>query len=179
MFIEAACRHWRVVTKRAAPASATCKNDETSNCGNSASSTGQNDSTRRTVGLFGGARKLAVAGGAIGLACVLPLLAVSAGGLYLVRHKGQAFNPGFLYLVRQKGQAFNPGFLSIHHGDTVEILNDDGELIHHAYVDSKTFSFDSGDQEPGSKTDIVFSVPGDFVVLCGIHPKMRLDVTVK
>jgi plastocyanin len=83
------------------------------------------------------------------------------------------------YQVRQKGQQFNPGVLSIQRGQTVEIINDDGELIHHAYVDSKTFSFDSGDQEPGSSTDIAFTVPGDFVVLCGIHPKMRLDVEVK
>jgi plastocyanin len=83
------------------------------------------------------------------------------------------------YQVRQKGQQFNPGVLSIQRGQTVEIINDDGELIHHAYVDSKTFSFDSGDQEPGSSTDIVFTVPGNFVVLCGIHPKMRLDVEVK
>ena len=86
---------------------------------------------------------------------------------------------GTPYLVTQKGQQFHPAVLSINRGETVEILNDDGELIHHAYVDSKSFSFDSGDQEPGSKTDIVFSVPGDFVVLCGIHPKMRLDVAVK
>jgi plastocyanin len=83
------------------------------------------------------------------------------------------------YRVRQKGQTFNPGVLSIRRGATVEIVNDDGELIHHVYVASTSFSFDSGDQEPGSKTDIVFSVPGDFVVLCGIHPKMRLYVSIK
>ncbi|WP_216856287.1 hypothetical protein [Acidisphaera sp. S103] len=103
-------------------------------------------------------------GGFVGLACAIPFLAAIAA------------DP---YIVTQKGQMFHPGKLSINRGDTVEIVNDDGELIHHAYVDSKTFSFDSGDQEPGSKTDIVFSVPGDFVVLCGIHPKMRLDVSVK
>ncbi len=84
-----------------------------------------------------------------------------------------------MYQIRQKGQQFNPGYLSSQRGQTVEIINDDGELIHHAYIDSKSFSFDSGDQEPGSKADIDFSVAGDFVVLCGIHPKMRLDVTVK
>jgi plastocyanin len=99
-----------------------------------------------------------------GLACVIPVVAALAAGPYI---------------VTQKGQTFHPGTLTINRGDTVEIVNDDGELIHHAYVDSKTFSFDSGDQEPGSKTDIVFSVPGTFMVLCGIHPKMRLDVTVK
>ncbi len=81
--------------------------------------------------------------------------------------------------VTQKGQRFNPNALSIQVGQTVTIINDDGELIHHAYIDSKSFSFDSGDQEPGTTTNINFSVPGNFVVLCGIHPKMRLDVEVK
>jgi plastocyanin len=64
-------------------------------------------------------------------------------------------------------------------GDTVSILNDDGDLLHHAYVQSDTFNFDSGDQQPGSRIDVVFSVPGEFKVLCGIHPKMRLLVHVK
>ncbi len=82
------------------------------------------------------------------------------------------------YVVTQRGRAFNPGVLSINRGDTVEIVNDDGELIHHAYVSSDGFSFDSGDQEPGSKTDVVFSVKGRFTVLCGIHPKMHLFVDV-
>lgn len=83
------------------------------------------------------------------------------------------------FSVTQKGQRFNPNTLSVQRGQTVAVINDDGELIHHAYVDSKSFSFDSGDQEPGSTVNIVFSVPGDFVVLCGIHPKMRLNVSVK
>ena len=82
-------------------------------------------------------------------------------------------------IVTQKGRAFKPGTLVLKAGDTVEIVNDDGELIHHAYVASESFSFDSGDQEPGSKTDVVFTTPGKFTVLCGIHPKMHLDVEVK
>jgi plastocyanin len=90
-----------------------------------------------------------------------------------------AATPGGPLPVTQKGQRFNPNTLSIQRGQTVAIINDDGELIHHAYVDSKSFSFDSGDQEPGTTANIVFSVPGNFVVLCGIHPKMRLDVEVK
>ena len=51
--------------------------------------------------------------------------------------------------------------------------------MHHAYVDDPEFSFDSGDQEPGAKADIVFTKPGTFDVLCGIHPKMKLVVTVR
>jgi plastocyanin len=81
-------------------------------------------------------------------------------------------------LVSQKGRAFQPGEISIKRGETVEIVNDDGDLLHHAYVDSEKFSFDSGDQEPGSRTDVTFPVAGAFTVLCGIHPKMKLVVRV-
>lgn len=83
------------------------------------------------------------------------------------------------YIVSQKGRAFHPSKLIIKRGDTIEIVNDDGDLLHHAYVESNTFNFDSGDQLPGSKTDIVFYVRGTFNVLCGIHPKMKLVVEVK
>jgi plastocyanin len=81
--------------------------------------------------------------------------------------------------VSQKGRAFQPGELSILRGETVQIVNDDGDLLHHAYLESDRFSFDSGDQEPGSKTDVVFPVSGTFTILCGIHPKMKLLVRVK
>ncbi|MBN9560295.1 MAG: hypothetical protein J0H14_06130 [Alphaproteobacteria bacterium] len=89
-----------------------------------------------------------------------------------------AASEGTLHHVSQKDQAFHPGQLDIKRGETVEIVNDDGDLLHHAYVESKSFNFDSGDQEPGAKVDIVFSVAGTFTVLCGIHPKMKLRVQV-
>jgi plastocyanin len=85
---------------------------------------------------------------------------------------------GTLHHVSQKDQAFHPGQLDIKRGETVEIVNDDGDLLHHAYVESKSFNFDSGDQEPGAKVDIVFPIAGSFTVLCGIHPKMKLHVQV-
>lgn len=81
-------------------------------------------------------------------------------------------------VVSQKGRAFNPGELDIKKDDTVQIFNDDGDLLHHAYVESDQFNFDSGDQEPGSRTNVKFTVPGTFTVLCGIHPKMKLEVRV-
>jgi len=83
------------------------------------------------------------------------------------------------YSISQKGREFRPGEITIKRGDTIQIVNDDGDLLHHAYVDSPKFSFDSGDQQPGSKTDVTFPVAGDFDVLCAIHPKMRLEVHVK
>jgi len=83
------------------------------------------------------------------------------------------------YSVSQKGREFHPNVLSIQRGDTILIVNDDGDLRHHAYIDSAKFSFDSGDQEPGSKTPITIPVAGDFEVLCAIHPKMKLTVHVR
>jgi plastocyanin len=83
------------------------------------------------------------------------------------------------YSISQKGREFRPGEISIKHGETLQIVNDDADLLHHSYVDSPKFSFDSGDQQPGSKTEITFPVAGDFNVLCAIHPKMRLVVHVQ
>jgi len=83
------------------------------------------------------------------------------------------------FLVSQRGRAFNPGELTIKRGDVVRIVNDDGDLTHHAYIQSPSMAFDSGDQAPGRDVNIDFDVPGTFNVLCGIHPKMRLTVTVE
>jgi plastocyanin len=83
------------------------------------------------------------------------------------------------YSISQKGREYRPGEISIKQGETLQIINDDADLLHHSYIDSPKFSFDSGDQQPGSKTDITFTVAGNFDVLCAIHPKMRLIVHVQ
>ncbi|MGY3585396.1 MULTISPECIES: methylamine utilization protein [Bradyrhizobium] len=82
------------------------------------------------------------------------------------------------YVISQKDREFKPAEISIKRGEILRFINDDGELLHHAYLSTDTFSFDSGDQQPGSKFDVTFSVPGDYTVLCGIHPKMKLAVHV-
>jgi plastocyanin len=81
--------------------------------------------------------------------------------------------------VTQQDRIFHPNRLDIARGDIVAVLNNDGELVHHAYVASDDFSFDSGEQEPGTTTDIRFTKAGTFTVRCRIHPKMSLIVTVK
>lgn len=82
------------------------------------------------------------------------------------------------YQVSQRGRDFQPNKIVIQRGETVRIVNDDADLLHHAYIKSDKFNFDSNDMAPGSKVDIKFSVPGEFNVLCGIHPKMKLSVQV-
>jgi len=82
------------------------------------------------------------------------------------------------YTISQKGREFHPGEVTIQRGETIQIVNDDADLLHHAYIDSPKFSFDSGDQKPGSVTPVTIPVSGDFDVLCAIHPKMLLVVHV-
>ena len=83
------------------------------------------------------------------------------------------------FSISQKGREFRPGTITIKRGDSVQVVNDDLDLRHHAYIDADNFKYDSGDQEPGSKTSIAFPMVGDFDVLCAIHPKMKLIVHVK
>ena len=86
---------------------------------------------------------------------------------------------GAQYIVSQKGREFRPHEITLNRGETITIVNDDADLRHHAYIDADNFKFDSGDQEPGSRTNITFSVAGTFDVLCAIHPKMKLTVHVQ
>ncbi len=108
------------------------------------------------------------------------LLVVLMGfaALFLMRPKQtNSFRDSFQ--VSQRGREFRPGSLNVKQDDVVRIVNDDGDLSHHAYVASERFNYDSGDQAPGARADIAFTVAGTFNVLCGIHPKMRLVVNVQ
>ena len=80
--------------------------------------------------------------------------------------------------VMQKSRSFQPGAIELQQNQVLQIVNDDGQLMHHAYVDAHDFKFDSGEQAPGTTVNIQFPTAGMYVVLCGIHPKMRLNVAV-
>ncbi len=109
-------------------------------------------------------RRMAIAAFAAGAVCAVAL----RGGSALAD-----------YSISQKGREFHPGEITVKRGETIQIVNDDADLLHHAYIDSPKFSFDSGDQKPGSVTPVTFNAAGDFDVLCAIHPKMKLTVHVK
>lgn len=102
------------------------------------------------------------------------IVAASLGGL--LAGAALALGP---YQISQKNRQFQPGQITINRGEALRFINDDGELLHHAYLKSPEFQFDSGDQKPGSKFEVVFPVTGHFTVLCAIHPKMKLLVNVK
>lgn len=105
-------------------------------------------------------------------------IGIVLGGLILGAGIAWAANAKF-HVVSQAGRTFKPTEITINRGETVQILNDDGDLLHHVYIESDRMNFDSGDQKPGSRTDIQFPLAGNFLVLCAIHPKMKLVVRVQ
>lgn len=106
----------------------------------------------------------------VGLAALSIVLTASA-----IKALGQS-----AHVVRQKDLAFLPREIALHQGETIAFLNDEGRITHHAYVEADAFSFgfNTGDQEPGTRTEEAFTTKGTFTVLCGIHPKMKLTVRV-
>ena len=82
-------------------------------------------------------------------------------------------------IISQKGRRFGPSDVYVKINEDLYIQNDDGNLVHDAYVDSPDFSYESGDINPGSAAVIAFPKEGDFMVLCGIHPVMKLAVHVQ
>jgi plastocyanin len=80
--------------------------------------------------------------------------------------------------ISQKKRTFNPGDIAVRVGDTLHIANDD-LFTHQVYVDSPAFKFESDEADPGANVDIRFTAAGSFNVLCHIHPKMKLHVTVQ
>jgi plastocyanin len=82
-------------------------------------------------------------------------------------------------IVLQKGRHYAPTDLYLRQGDTITLRNGDDSLTHHAFIEAERFSFDAGDQEPGTETRLTLVEPGDFVIQCGIHPKMKLTIHVQ
>ncbi|AYO84452.1 MULTISPECIES: hypothetical protein [Methylobacterium] len=111
-----------------------------------------------------------------------PLLLVGTvvlAGLCVAPHAAWATLSATTRLVLQKGRHYVPTDLFLRRGDTITLRNEDANQTHHAFIEADRFSFDAGDQEPGTETRLVLKEPGDFVIQCGIHPKMKLTIHVQ
>lgn len=82
------------------------------------------------------------------------------------------------HAIGQKGRLFKPGALKVKAGDTVIFKNDD-TVTHHIYSSTKGHEFDLETTKPGQDSRRTFSAPGRIDVRCGLHPGMRLVVTVE
>ncbi|MCQ8783696.1 cupredoxin domain-containing protein [Mangrovibrevibacter kandeliae] len=103
------------------------------------------------------------------------LLVAAAGTGFLLTCGAAAVAPSMV--IEQRDRSFDRAAAEIHRGDTIRFTNDD-PFLHQIYVESPEFSFDSDGQAPQQNVDIAFTKAGTFEVRCGIHPRMRLDVTV-
>jgi plastocyanin len=79
--------------------------------------------------------------------------------------------------IMQKGRAFSSEEVTIKKGESVTFLNDDS-VPHNIMSTSKGNEFNLGSQQPGASTDVTFKEPGDVLVICAIHPRMKMMVKV-
>lgn len=79
--------------------------------------------------------------------------------------------------VIQTAKSFRPGEIAVRAGDTIAFVNDDF-YDHNVYSETTGSAFNIGIQAPGETTHVTLESPGTVEVLCRIHPKMRLLVTV-
>jgi plastocyanin len=82
-------------------------------------------------------------------------------------------------IVLQKGRHYDPTDLFLRKGDTITLVNGDDSAVHHAFIEADRFAFDAGDQGPGKQAMLTLREPGDFIIQCGIHPKMKLTLHVQ
>jgi plastocyanin len=80
--------------------------------------------------------------------------------------------------VTQKGLQFSAEELSVSKGQVVVFLNDD-RTAHNITVSGEGLNLNGGLQPPGAEFKVPFTKSGTYQVSCGIHPKMKLSVTVK
>jgi plastocyanin len=93
----------------------------------------------------------------------------------LVSAIGAAAQP---VVVTQRGLGFTPNELSLTKGQTVEFVNDDS-TAHNILIAGDAVNFNGGLQPSGGHVKYMFAKAGTYLVGCGIHPKMKLTVTVK
>jgi len=79
--------------------------------------------------------------------------------------------------ISQKGRTFSSEEVTIKKGDALTFLNDDS-VPHNIMSTSKGNEFNLGSQSPGAATDVTFKEPGEVLVICAIHPRMKMMVKV-
>ena len=80
--------------------------------------------------------------------------------------------------VIQAGRAFSLKQVTLHRGDSIRFVNAD-HFLHQVSVEGPGMDVVSDEQEPGTTNTLQFNDAGLFQVMCQIHPKMHLAVTVQ
>lgn len=103
---------------------------------------------------------------------------VAVGAVQLVCFGGAALALAEDTDILQIKQSFEPGSTSVAAGQTLNFVNSDDVNHNLQLVAPGGARTDFGVEKPGETTKITFGTPGDFVVVCGIHPRMKMKVQV-
>jgi plastocyanin len=79
--------------------------------------------------------------------------------------------------ISQKGRTFSSETVTLKKGGTLTFMNDDS-IPHNIMSTSGGNEFNLGSQPPGASTDVTFKEAGDVLVICAIHPRMKMTVKV-
>ena len=81
------------------------------------------------------------------------------------------------HTISQKGRAFSESAITVKKGETLVFVNDDN-IAHNIMSTTAGNEFNLGSQSPGSSSNVTLSGAGEVTVLCAIHPRMKMTVTV-
>ena len=109
----------------------------------------------------------------LGLARIMVLGGVLGGVLGSL----SAVALGSDHVIGQHGRKFSIDGVTVKKGMALTFLNDD-TVPHNVVSISKGNEFDLGSQLPGTSTDVTFTTAGEVNVICAIHPRMKMVVTV-
>lgn len=100
--------------------------------------------------------------------CATALVFLATGAAFaLARHR-----------VDQSGLRFSVASLQIQRGDMVVFSNND-RSSHNITVRGGAMAFNGGLQRPGQNIEVPFTAAGRYEVICGIHPRMRMEVEAR
>lgn len=81
------------------------------------------------------------------------------------------------HTIGQKGKVFSETSLKIKRGETLVFVNDDN-VTHNVLSNSAGNQFNLGALGPGNSTPVTFDKAGEVLVVCAIHPTMKMTVTI-
>jgi plastocyanin len=79
--------------------------------------------------------------------------------------------------IHQKGRVFSQEAITIKQGESLVFLNDDS-VPHNVMSTSAGNEFNLGSVAPGTSVPVTFDKAGTATVICAIHPRMKMTVTV-
>lgn len=102
---------------------------------------------------------------------------IGAAAAVALAAAGAAYAAGMVQ-VEQKGIAFDKAALTVPKGSIVNFLNSDS-TSHNIMISGEGVNLNSGLQQPGVAFKAPMVKPGAYQVMCGIHPKMKMTITVQ